>query len=54
MPVESVFNAYAKFFIKISVELSDYLSGVSEKWSEINLLIGACNDISKIKQFFQT
>lgn len=53
VPVECVFNEYAKFFCKIFVQLSDYLNGISDKWTETNLLVGACNDLSRIKKYFE-
>lgn len=54
VPVEAVFNEYAKFFCRIFTQLSDYLTEVSEKWNEPNILIGGCNDLSKIKKYFET
>ena len=51
VPVEAVFDEFCKFFTRSFEELCEYLTEVSDKWTETPVLVGACNDIVRIKRY---
>lgn len=51
--METIFKEYCSFFTKHFDQFLEYLTDISEKWNENLVIIGACNDLSRIKNYFQ-
>lgn len=52
--METIFDRYCLFYTKCIDEFLEFLCDISEKWTETLVIIGACNDLSKIRKYFKT